>query len=248
MQVLALHLEAPLVAFGDVMIDSLGRIRDVPGQSAITGLLANALGFDRTETVALARLQERLRYACRIETRGPRLTDMQTAQLRKSDRWWTTTGGASGRDGGASTYDSPHIRWRDYDTDCRMVTVCALAPSEKNDDPDIDDMAIAVQRPARPLFLGRKPCLPTRPLFGGVFETTSLMDALREIPWTGNAATRSTPDALFVRLPADEPTVSPLSRVSHSDRRDWRAGPHTGRYDAQQGYLPLSECARLAQC
>jgi CRISPR system Cascade subunit CasD len=243
MRVLALHLEAPLVAFGDVMIDSLGRIRDVPGQSAITGLLANALGFDRTETLALTRLQERLRFACRIETRGPRVTDMQTAQLGKMDRWWTTTGGASVRNGGASTYDSPHIRWRDYDTDCRMVAVCSL--SSLDGDPDIEDIAKAVQRPARPIFLGRKPCLPTRPLFGGVFEATSLMDALRQIPWSGSLVARSVPNELFVRLPADEPTRRPLPRVSHSDHRDWRAGPHTGRYDAQQGYLPTSECARL---
>ena len=41
-----LRFQAPLAAFGGEMIDAHGVIRNVPAQSMLTGLLANALGWD----------------------------------------------------------------------------------------------------------------------------------------------------------------------------------------------------------
>jgi CRISPR system Cascade subunit CasD len=240
MRVLVLHIEAPMVAFGDVMVDSIGRISEVPSTSAITGLLANALGVDRTDGPALASLQERLRFACRIDARGPRLTDMQTAQLTKSDEWWTTHR-VVGRDGGAATYNSPHIRLRDYDSDVRLTIVCELYPS--NEMPTVDDLAKALDRPARPLFVGRKPCLPTRPMLGGVTEADSLLDALRMIPWAAGQLRHQPPERLLVRLPADESVPAPLKHVQTADLRNWQTGPHMGLGNALIGYLPFHDCA-----
>lgn len=243
MHVLVLHIEAPLVAFGDVMVDNLGRIGEVPSLSAMTGLLGNALGFDRTERAALARLQERLRFACRIDARGPRLTDMQTAKLAQKDLWWTTRGVFS-RDGGAATYNSPHIRLRDFDTDARLAVVCALDPADEP--PTVADVASALERPARPLFVGRKPCLPSRPMLGGVVEAKTLLDALCQVPWSSGQVDREPPERLLVRLPADEASPIPLRRVQHADRRDWQAGPHMGFGESLVGYLPIGDCSEVA--
>ena len=46
---LVLRLEAPLLAFGGVAIDQVGVTRDYPAASMLTGLLASALGYRRTE-------------------------------------------------------------------------------------------------------------------------------------------------------------------------------------------------------
>jgi CRISPR system Cascade subunit CasD len=243
MRVLVLHIEAPLVAFGDVMVDNLGRISEVPSTSAITGLIGNALGLDRTERVALARLQERLRFACRIDARGPRVTDMQTAQLAQRDAWWTTHGVAR-RDGGAATYNSPHIRFRDFDSDVRLAVVCALSPADEP--PTVAEIAKAFERPARPLFIGRKPCLPSRPMLGGVVEAETLLGALRHVPWSCGEVDRQPPERLLVRLPADDIPTVPLQRVQHADRRDWLAGPHMGLGESLVGYLPTSDCAEVS--
>jgi CRISPR system Cascade subunit CasD len=243
MDVLVLRLEAPMVAFGDVMVDNLGRIADFPTTSALTGLIGNALGLDRTESSALARLQERFRFACRVDAHGPRLTDMQTAQLAKSDKWWTRER-VVGRDGGDDTYDSPHIRFRDFDSDVRLTVVCALYPADEA--PTIHTVASAFERPTRPLFLGRKPCLPTRPILEGALTAGSFLEALRQVPWAAGQIPERAPDQLLVRLPADEAPPRPLKYVQHADRRNWTAGPHMGLGGSLTGYLPLSDCARVS--
>jgi CRISPR system Cascade subunit CasD len=124
-----LALEGPLAAYGAEMVDARGPVRDWPGASLLTGLLANALGYTRGDRQAHARLQERLRFAVRIDRGGTRLRDFQTAQLAKNDRGWTTRGEPEGRDG--NTYDTPHIRERDYFADLALTVALALDPSEE---------------------------------------------------------------------------------------------------------------------
>ncbi len=84
MQHLIMRLEAPLMSFGGETIDNLGVIRRFPSASMLTGLLANALGWRRTEAQRHQDLQDRLVFAARIAREpagGLRMTDFQTAQL-----------------------------------------------------------------------------------------------------------------------------------------------------------------------
>ena len=85
---LILRLEAPLLAFGGVAIDHVGVTRDFPAQSMLTGLLANALGWARTDWEKHQALQDRLVFAARrdrVEDAGP-LTDTQNARLEKTTK------------------------------------------------------------------------------------------------------------------------------------------------------------------
>ena len=123
---LRLVLEGPMLAFGGETVDARGVIVDFPATSMLTGLLANALGWRRSDGDALASLQARLRYAARIDRDGVRLTDFQTAQLGKDDKGWTTHGAPEGRTGAIITYSSPHLRQRDYDADKRVVVALYL--------------------------------------------------------------------------------------------------------------------------
>lgn len=159
---LILDLEAPLISFGGVAIDHMGVIRDFPAASMLTGLFANALGWRRTEQEKHQDLQNRLVFAARLDRDNPAglLTDTQNAKLEKNDRGWTTWGMVEGRDG--ASYGAPHRRKRDYHMDA--LTVIALRLEPEGDDPCIDRLADALERPARPLFIGRKACIPSRPL------------------------------------------------------------------------------------
>ena len=108
-------------------------------------------------------LQDRLVFAARIDREpasGMRMTDFQTAQLGANDQGWTTRGRPEGRAGGANTYNAPHLRYRDYWADALVTVALRLEPPELEDEPSLDDLADALQEPARPLFIGRKPCLP----------------------------------------------------------------------------------------
>jgi CRISPR system Cascade subunit CasD len=216
---LRLVLEAPLVAFGGETVDARGVIADFPAASMLTGLLANALGWRRGDRDALARLQARLRYAARIDRDGTRLTDFQTAQLGRNDQGWTTRGVPEGRAGGQGTYDSPHLRQRDYDADKRVVVALRLDSAEET--PTLAELEAALDEPARPLFLGRKPCLPTGRIAAGIVDADDLLAALASLPQPEGTTAR-------VLLPASEPHQPGDHGRPWSDARDWHSGVHGG--------------------
>lgn len=215
---LRLVLEGPLLAFGGEAVDSLGVIEAFPAASMLTGLLANALGWQRHHRAALARLQQRLHYAARIDREGQLLTDFQTAQLGANDQGWTTRGAPEGRAGGRTTYGSPHIRRRDHDADKRVVV--ALRLDDADEAPTLADLAAALDEPARPLFLGHKPCLPSARINAGIVEAGTLPDALASLPPL-DTATR-------LLLPSSEPHQDGDEECPWSDQRNWHSGVHGG--------------------
>ena len=170
MRHLIINLESPLVSFGGETIDNLGVVRRFPAASMLTGIFANALGWRRVEQPKHQALQDRLIFAARIEREpagGVSMQDFQTAQLGRDDKGWTTRGYPEGRAGGANTYNAPHLRYRDYFADMRVCVALRLRDSDDVDAPTLEDLAHALEYPKRPLFIGRKPCLPSASLFGG---------------------------------------------------------------------------------
>lgn len=165
MEVLLLELDAPLMSFGGVMVDARGDTQDFPALSMLTGLLANALGYRHGDTGRLERLQERLRYAVREDRRGRRLRDFQTLDLGQDflRQGWTTRGAPERRSGGTAKTGT-HIRERWYLAGALYLVAVTLEPAAE--EPTLEDLEEALRQPARPLFLGRKSCLPARPLVG----------------------------------------------------------------------------------
>jgi CRISPR system Cascade subunit CasD len=224
MDVLILRFEAPLMSFGAPIVDRHGVIQPYPALSMMTGLLGNALGYDHAEPERLERLQERLRYAVRQDQAGRQIQDYQTVDLSKpymdDDRAWTTRGELEKRKGGSAS-SGTHIRLRDYWADA--VYTVALALEDPDDTPAVGDLARAVQQPARPLFVGRKTCLPAAPLFVEKRQADSLRDALTETRLSERADTGS--DTFSAWWPADpgDDRARPVT-----DRRDWKNQIHVG--------------------
>ncbi len=228
MRHLILSLEAPLMAFGGETIDNYGVIRWFPSASMLTGLLANALGWRRTERDQHQRLQDRLVFAARIDrepTTGVRLPDFQTALLSKKDQGWTTQGVPEGRDGGPNTYDAPHLRYRDYFADMRANIALRLEPADET--PTLDDLAVALQEPARPLFIGRKPCLPSSFLFGGFSQGDTALTALLATPLSADAPHLDSIRALWPDGEG-EAEITPSRSYMLVDQRNWLSGLHGG--------------------
>ncbi|SIR19070.1 CRISPR-associated protein, Cas5e family [Rhizobium sp. RU20A] len=256
---LILEIEAPLIAFGGVAIDHVGVTRDFPAASMLTGLFANALGWQRTDCDRHQALQDRLIFAARLDRESPTglLTDMQNAQLDKKDRGWTTWGIVEGRDG--ASYGAPHRRRRDYHMDARVVMAVTLAPPAgdhgEGATPDLDTLATALHRPARPLFIGRKTCLPSRPLLPArredwFVEAPDAYEALARVPWPASPAIRvsSKRTAAASETPAPLRAFWPLGEgpddgaaVHHihdlPDLRNWRSGLHGGARPVVEGVV-----------
>lgn len=241
---LILHLEAPLLAFGGVTIDHVGVTRDFPAASMLTGLLANAMGWRRTESDKHQRLQDRLIFAARRERDGGTgiLTDTQNAQLAKTERGWTSWGEPEGRDG--ASYGAPHRRRREYHLDACVVVALRLA-SPDDSDLDLDLLAASLDRPLRPLFIGRKSCLPSTPvrqLRDYVLAPTAYQ-ALRQVPPLPEAS----PGAAFRAVwPAGEGPIegAEVHRILDlPDLRNWRTGLHGGTRQIVEGIVVPQEVA-----
>jgi CRISPR system Cascade subunit CasD len=234
MDVLILRFSAPLMSFGAPIVDQHGVIQPYPAQSMITGLLANALGYDHSEFDRLQHLQERLQYASRQDRKGQRLQDYQTVDLSKpymdDDRAWTTRGELEKRKGGSASTGT-HIRLRDYWADAIHTVALTLRPEEEA--PTLDDLERAVQHPERPLFIGRKTCLPAGSLFVDRLQADHLRDALTRVKLAKRADSGSTFQAWWPTHPEgsppsdDEPCSEDMRRPV-TDRRDWENQIHVG--------------------
>jgi CRISPR system Cascade subunit CasD len=166
--ILLLRLEGPLQSWGS---RSRWDVRDTepePTKSGLIGLIGCALGYPMGDRRLQDELDAGLRFGYRVESPGTLLEDFHTI-----------TGRLPTADGKAreSTIISPRF----YLEDAGFLvgfeetgTVVGL----------IERCQGALRDPVWPLFLGRKACIPTRPLLEAPAEAfTSLEDALRRQPW-----------------------------------------------------------------
>ena len=229
MEHIVINLEAPLLSFGGATIDHNGITRSFPSQSMLAGLLGNALGWRRVARERHQALQDNLVFAVRIDREtagGVPLTDFQTVRLVKGQNW-TTSGKTEGPAGGEGNFTSPHLRYREYHNDLKATLALRLKSGDNNDCPTLDHLAEALQTPARPLFIGRKPCLPATQLYAGVADGATALDAL--LGWPLDNARDDCP-GLRTLWPSGEGSegVHPSWEYTLTDQRDWISGLHGG--------------------
>ncbi|MFG3001816.1 type I-E CRISPR-associated protein Cas5/CasD [Streptomyces sp. NPDC048340] len=155
MSVLILRLAGPLQSWGASARFARRTTETAPTKSGVIGLLASALGRDRTADLSdLAAL----RFAVRLDQPGTRLRDFQTARH-------------------ADTGKSMPVSDRFYLADA--VFVAAVA----GPDDLIESLHAAVRAPVFLPYLGRRSCPPQGPLDLGVRETDDPVEALRTEEW-----------------------------------------------------------------
>jgi CRISPR system Cascade subunit CasD len=239
LDLLLLRLDAPLMSFGGVKVDKRGVTTDFPGLSLLAGLIGNALGYDHRDTEALTALQARIRYAVRRDRLGERITDYQTVDLGQehlAEPAWTTRGEVEGRAGGPAS-SGTHIRLRDYWADSVFTVALRLDPEDLR--PTLQDVESALECPERPIFIGRKPCLPSAKLVLGRARAESFAAALQQAPALPEARRDGTQSTAW--LPEEEPFAGPINEVQVFDERDWANQIVAGRRLVKQVVLPLPE-------
>ncbi len=159
---------------------------------------------------------------------GRPLRDYHTVDLGQAHmldtRAWTTLGRKFTRAGGNST--STHLTERDYLVGAKYTVVLWL---EGEGDPAPEALWQALRAPARPLFLGRKCCLPSRPLVG--------KDSLQSAAGWEEVLRASAAEGSVRRLwrEAREEEWAQANVVVVCDDRDWRNGIHVGqRYSKEE--------------
>ena len=260
MEQIILSLDAPWMSFGGPAVDRHRPTNPFPGQSLLTGLLGNALGYDRRDNDRLQQLQEAIAYAARIDQEPPGgipAQDFQTARLgpgadlyHERGEWvigWTTRGEPATRAGSPATYEKGgHQRqWRDYRADTKCTI--ALNTGHRPDAPDAGQIAEALRHPARTLFIGRKPCLPAGRIYLDTVQSPSPLQALLDTPLDPQPGYH--PQRLRLQWdPRDNPVtpaaIVEIQTVAAHDLMDWNARVHTGRRNIRQGAIPRSALPR----
>lgn len=220
-----------MMSFGGIAVDERNPTMRFPGRSMMAGLVANALGYEHRETARIQALQDRLRHAVRVDVKGEVHLDYQTADLGDAgmrDGGWTTWGRVEDRAGGAAARLGTHIRYRDYVTNALYTVLLRLNPVDAS--PTLDDVRAAIERPARPLFLGRKACLPSAPLVDPApfVEADDPVEALRRVPRARRPQRRSEEEPHWTGW-VDGDGSAPDRSLRIADLRDWANQVHTGR-------------------
>lgn len=163
---IVLRLEGALQSWGDTSKWDYRESSDLPSKSGIVGLIGCAMGLERG-SAELPKLAEAIRIAVRADRAGIRTVDYQTvtgAPLLNAEGKPKSTG---------NTIVSP----REYLQDaCFTVFISA-------DDTWIDRIQAAFLNPKWCVYLGRKNCIPSRPVFEATIkEYDSLEEAVRNYP------------------------------------------------------------------
>lgn len=215
---LLVRLEGPLQSWGDIALDQRRPTGAFPTKSALSGLLASALGWTYRDGARINALQESMEYAVREDRRPTPLRDFQTAFVGRESGGWTQWG-FEARGGSKSAREGTHVMEKHYLADGSFLVALAIASGPVTH----DDLRQALERPARTLFLGRKACLPSRHVSEGTAVAVSPREALRK------ASVRSEYDSPPLRCWSD-PTEDDRAALAVEifDRRDFESDLFAG--------------------
>ncbi len=169
---LFLRLEGPLQSWGERARWSVRDTATEPTKSGLVGLLACALGLNSDDD--LRQLSQALRLGVRCDRPGTRLVDYHTVGGGYPGPTMLT---AQGKLKLSSKRPHTEQTWRAYLCDASFLAVVQAAPDL------VASLAQAVQAPHWPIYLGRKSCPPSRPLYEGVVDYDSIETALKDWPW-----------------------------------------------------------------
>lgn len=191
--ILLLRLEGPLQSWGNRARWDVRDTGTSPTKSGIVGLLGCALGYPIYDHRLETELDAGLRFGVRTESPGRVICDFQTVTdfLPTADgnykyngvkRAASLTKLRSMPDASPSTIVSP----RYYLEDASFLV--ALEEAEEGIGL-LKKCADALQHPSWPIFLGRKSCVPTRPVFEmltGRYDSIEIALLQHPVSWLGD--------------------------------------------------------------
>ena len=178
-----LRLEGMLQAWGDHAKWDVRDSGDFPSKSGVVGLLACAMGLMRGSS-EIADLSANLHIAVRADRPGVRMLDFQTVQGHP--RLATADNGLRAPDN--STIVSP--RWYLQDASFLVAIQTTTAWTER--------ITAALRKPVWPVYLGRKNCVPSRPILECVTkEYSEPMDAIMHYPVAERQSDNVKPRVLY---------------------------------------------------
>jgi len=164
-------LAAPMASFGGVAVGERRGGWERPTASALLGLLAAALGIERSQEADHIALASSCRFAIRVEQPGRPFADYHTAQVppqRKGRRFATRA-----EELAADDLETILSR-REYRSD--VLSTIAIAATDTAPY-TLEALAGALRQPSFTLYLGRKACPLALPLAPCIVEAQDVVAA-----------------------------------------------------------------------
>ncbi len=171
---LFLRLAGPMQSWGTSSRFQLRRTDLYPSKSGVLGLLLCAKGTRREESAGELEQLNRLAMGVRVDRGGTMDWDYHTAGAKIGIRRADT--GNPKETASTGEFETLLSR-RQYLYDASFLVVLHGPPET------IGDCADALEDPVWPIFLGRKCCIPSEPVFGGMGHFDTMESALSSVPW-----------------------------------------------------------------
>ncbi len=160
--ILVLRLDGVLQSWGEHSKWDYRDSASMPTKSGIIGLLGCAFGWERND-IKLENLAQNLRLAIRADRLGIEMSDFHTV---KSRRLLNAMGKHRGKAGEYSTLVTNRVYLQDAYFTVAIAGKCDV----------LQKIAEALQKPKWPIYLGRKSCVPSRPVFDRITEAYSSLE------------------------------------------------------------------------
>ncbi|MGN1189872.1 MAG: type I-E CRISPR-associated protein Cas5/CasD [Candidatus Ornithospirochaeta sp.] len=172
MRYLALWFEAPLQSWGVESKFSLRNTFEFPTKSGIAGIILSSLGRGGEEREFLSHFSSFNETAISFVPKEEKehlsqvLTDFQVVGngYDESDPWELNMIPKK-RDGGKAVRGGAKLTFRHYLQDAHFGVI------QEVDEVLADEISSGLSNPIWPLYLGRRCCIPSFPIFQGLFET-----------------------------------------------------------------------------
>ncbi len=213
---LVFRLYGPMAAWGDIAVGEVRPTFMHPSKSAIMGLIAAALGIDRTDDEKHRALVENYGFAVQVNSVGTPLTDYHTVQVPSSGTGRNRQIFTTRRDeilSGPRQDLNTILSRRDYRMDASAIIVIWMkVPSFYT----LTDFQKALCEPHYVLYLGRKSCPLSLPIQAQVVAADSVRDAINVAKFSPLDLPHTDSPALFW----EEGAVSGLKEQNTFVRRD----------------------------
>ncbi len=174
MEYLVFRLYGPMASWGEIAVGEARHSAAYPSKSAITGLLASALGLTREQEYEQSQLANGYRQAVKVLNGGALLKDYHTAQAPDSVGKFTYRTRrdeiVTGKERLGTVLSS-----REYRTDAHAIIAIAADASAPY---GLTALAEALTKPKFHLYLGRKACPLAAPLNAKVVSADNYRKAL----------------------------------------------------------------------
>ena len=174
---LVFQLYAALASWGDIATGEYRPSQGQPSKSAITGLLAAALGITRADDAAQVELARHYGVAVCIRAAGEWLRDYHTIQVPGGNEAYATRRQELLSD---RLKLNTILSQRDYRTDAFYQI--AVWPISKDAPYSLKELYYALRRPKFSLYLGRRSCPAGLPLYPRTMPDVTLKQAFDNYP------------------------------------------------------------------